>query len=1350
MLNKTACSALLLCLCFVSQAQNVRVQAITVADGLSQGFVSCVLEDRRGFIWIGTYSGLNRYDGHQVKRFTPDHTAKWSLTANFMHVIAEDKLGLLWIGTEKGPVVLDPYSERFVHLSEFVPDLPKSEAFHIIVGKDGYVWICHRQPNTSGVVVVRSPGDFVQLIRQGRVADGAFEVRHIQLSKGVKGPISWLYQLQDTIWAAGDSQSRFCRIDSRTLIAKRADPRTLGYKRHGNYGLFYKNINEGFVFMPAEAHQNMPDNHSRWSEFIQLPNGRILLFRSGTSTLAVLDTLKQHREAPGYECLDFYKQYEPFFELDKLPSQAKMVDREGNLWIGTTGYGIRKISWRTLEYTRYMPETSVSNFYFLPNGRIWPGIFDPLSVLNLHTNMLEPPLWAKEVSPNARAYGILVSRKGDWWVTCALKERLILYKKDHATGRWAEFPVSLKWHKDVPVRLIEDRDEAIWVSGNQGQLVRIRPHEKEVSQWDVGKYFPARLTATMRSNCLVEDRSGNLWIGSSIGLIQVENPGGEPVFHAWHNNTDRGPLFKSDWISCIYPEPDSAHVVWLGLRGGGLLHFDSRTQACEYFTEKEGLADNVIYGIVPDTFGDFWLSTNRGLSRFHPQSKSFTNYQEEAPALQTEFNTGGYGLAPSGALAFGSTEGLFLVKPRCESKNTRLPVVEITTIEVNGQAIDFPCEKNCLSLRPDNTMALRLPNDRNNLGLRFAAPNAAEPAEVQFRYRLFPLSKYWVNTGFQRTTNFVGIPPGTYRIELQAKNPENNWDGAPTTTLSLTILPPWYRSTWAYLSYALLLFLLFRLYMHMVRKRMTLEHDMALGRKEMEQLKNLDTFKNRFFSYVSHEFKTPLTIIIGLTERLRREQKNTTTAENIARQGQTLLELVEQMVDIARMDERTLHLNQVQGNFSQYVRYLVESHRPLADFGKVRLEVFTAAPDIVMDFDPMRLKYIVSNLLSNAIRHTRPGGYVRVSVRQTELERVCFEVADTGSGIAPEDLPHIFERYFRGHHEEDANASRHFGLGLAFVKDLVDLFKGNIAAKSTPGQGATFTFVLPIKRQAPPMANQLVSFTHTHPKKSAFDPVPTSHRPVLLVVEDNPVIADYVQSCLHMHFRIDLATDGLLGWEAALEQIPDLILSDVMMPAMDGLELTRRIKTHVLTNHIPVVLLSARSEIEDRISGQQQGADAYLGKPFDEQELILTLQNLHILQRRWKERYASAPEQLISSGIETSLPHPTDVFMKSLYAQFERHFANDGYDLPQLCRDMEVSKSQLQRKLAALSDQSAMDLLRRYRLQKAQDILQTHPGLSIKEVGFRVGFKDPAHFTRMFTKVLGITPSEAKHKPPGN
>lgn len=1348
MLKKLAIPFLLLTYCCVGRAQDLRVQSITVADGLSQGFVSCLFQDSRGFMWIGTFNGLNRYDGYQIKRFDQDNTLPWSLKSNFINCITEDRHGLLWLGTDKGLVVYDPHSDRFVHLAETVTALPGADVGRIITCSDGRVWVNHQQPGTSGVLLVRPPDNLAGMIRNGRLGDHAFQVLHVSLGADVNGPLVNLQMLQDSILIAGDAQNRHCRINPETRSAERSDPRTLPHRRFGNYRLVYWiNGKQGAVFLPEETQHNQPDNLQNWSEFVQMPGGEILLLRIGTTVLHRMDTLGSRRETPGFDQMSFYRQFPSFFELDILPTQAATIDHSGNLWVGTSGFGVRKISRGKLDFKRYLPQYSFYNFRFLPDGRVWPGSPYPHHVSNLKTGQLEPAPWTTTLSKKYFPYSILITKGGDWW-TAALRQReLVLLKKDHTTNRWTEWPVSLHWLRDVQVQLFEDSRGAIWLAGNRGNIVRIPPKEGPPDTWDIGPYFPQNRTDQLRSTALVEDRAGNLWIGSNNGLIQVTNPEAKPTFRVWQNDDNNPALFKTDWILSICPDPKILDVLWIGLRGGGLARFDARTQTTKHFTTKDGLANNVVYGILPDSSGYFWLSTNQGLSRFDLRNQTFYNYNKVEPAIDIEFNTGGHGYTPSGDLAFGGIEGLFVVRPNAAQQTTPSFEVVVTDIAVNGQNLNFSRNDLPLRINPDNTLSLHLPHDRNNLVISFAAPDAGDPAIVQYRYRLLPLAQNWVSTGFQRTANFVGIPPGRYTFELQAKNSNDDWSSARTTRMYLTVRPPWYRSLWAYACYAFLAILIFRFYLRMVRKRITLEQEMALNQQKMEQLKTLDTFKNRFFAYVSHEFKTPLTIIIGLAERLRKEGKTTKTADNIAQQGQALLELVDQVVDIARLEDHTLRLNSGMGNFSQYIRFMAESCRPLAEFGKVELEVFTPKQPVIMDFDPIRLRYIVGNLLSNAIRHTPPGGSVQVRVLEAGADAVRLEIADTGSGISPDDLPHIFERYYRGKHEATAYTSQHFGLGLAYVKDLVQLFKGTISVTSTPGQGTVFSITLPVSRNAPPMAPAPHLLPNTPlPLSSEHKPPARKSLPQLLVVEDNPVIADYLHSCLHPHFRLILATSGNQGLELALEHIPDLILSDVMMPGMDGLELTRRLKTHALTNHIPVVLLSARSELEARLSGQQQGADAYLGKPFHEQELLLILNNLHSLQQRWKERYAGASGPKIPSDSENRPPHPADVFMENLYALFEKNCDNDEYDLPQLCRDMEVSKSQLQRKLAAVSDQSAMDLLRRYRLQKAQELLWNNPGLSVKEAGFRVGFKDPTHFSRTFAKVMGFPPSEVRSR----
>lgn len=1336
------------------RAQQFRMQSLTVADGLSQGYISCLYQDRRGFIWIGTFDGLNRYDGYRIKSFSSDLTNPWSLRANFVYSIAEDAQGLLWIGTDHGPVVMDPFTERFIHLADIVAGLPDADVAKIIPWPDGRLWISHRQQKTSGICAIRPCAGLARLIREGRTGEITAAVERVRLPDGVTGPTQSLEQIGDTVLTASDAQHRLLRIDPATLIAHAADPRQWPYQRVGNYGaLLYREKSKGVIFLPAEVPQNQVNNLDRWSEFIQLPDGQRILFRAGENTLYRIDTLSSRRKIPGYQHVDFYRQFQPYFKLDKSASYANLVDRAGNLWIGTTGYGVRKISRGSLEFRHYLPNTSFYNFTLLPDGRIWPGIYRPTNVLNPKTGQSEPAPWQKALPKNTWVYGLLITRTDEWWMTVFQDNRLKILKREQSGNQWLELPTALEAYKDIPAPMMEDRHGNVWIAANGGQLLRIRPGSLQAETWNLAPYFNIQPAEKyLRSTAMAEDAGGNIWIGYNRGIIRMERPGGMPVFEVYRNTAAASVLFSSEWILSLYPDPKRPDILWAGTRGGGLNRFDVRRRKAEYYTEKDGLPNNVVYGILPDSAGHLWLSTNRGLSRFNPSSGQFTNFYGPGSALNTEFNTASYKRLPSGELAFGSTEGLFILRPGPTKAPMRTGVVALTHMEINGVPLNPAEEDKRLKVTTDNNYSLQLPFNENNLILEFAALQTSDPAAALYRYRVVGLNNNWISTGQQRTVNLAAIPPGNYELELQTTLPGESWEKAPVTCIGLQVAPPWHRSWPAYLCYCILALLLFRGYIRLDRKRVELNHAVDMSVKEMERLKSLDDFKNRFFAYITHEFKTPLTIILGIAERLAREKQDTPGAvytEDIIRQGRSMLELVDQMVDITRQQEQTLRLQWRRGNLIQYLRYLVESFRPLTDFRDIRLAYVPDNTDLVMDYDPLRLKYVINNLLSNAVRHTKPGGSIRVRVEQPEAAQVRLEVSDTGAGIAPENLPRIFERYFQA--AAGAQDGQHFGLGLAFVRDIVQSFNGSIQVQSQPGVGTTFTITLPITQNAPVVEHPNEAYT-LQPLREAVSPsgdTAAATLPQLLVVEDNPVIASYLQLCLRPYFRLSFAADGETGWKHAMEQLPDLILTDVMLPGMDGIELTGRLKAHDLTAHIPVVILSARSELADRLSGHQQGADAYLAKPFNEQELILVLQNLYGLQRRWLERYAAAQtvEALVPGYSQTGeAAVQPDGFMEKLYAKFEKHYPEETYDLAQLCRDLEISKSQLQRKLAAVSDQSAMQLLRWYRLKKAYDILLQDPDQNVKEICFQVGFKDPSHFSRLFTKVFHVPPSEVKRQ----
>ncbi|MCB9282917.1 MAG: response regulator [Lewinellaceae bacterium] len=532
----------------------------------------------------------------------------------------------------------------------------------------------------------------------------------------------------------------------------------------------------------------------------------------------------------------------------------------------------------------------------------------------------------------------------------------------------------------------------------------------------------------------------------------------------------------------------------------------------------------------------------------------------------------------------------------------------------------------------------------------------------------------------------------------------------------------------------------------------TLQREKLAAEQAELRLKDLDTFKTRFYTNITHQFRTPLTIILGMIDQIQTHPSTWMKkgADMIRRNGQRLLHLVNQILDLSRLEAGQLPVHLVRDDVIQYLKYIVESFHSSAKQRRIELRFLPDTTGLVVDYDPDKLMDILSNLLSNALKFTPEGGRVEVSVGVVteHKEQLFIRVKDNGPGIPAEALGKVFDRFFQ------ADTGQGSGIGLALTRELVHLLQGEISVKSKEGEGAEFLVALPITRTAAPgqpvgrkaIKEAILPFLHPENDESSVDDsIPVSSQPTLLIVEDSPDVVTYLEAILGPRFHLKVATNGKEGLARARQVIPDLIVSDIMMPEMDGLEMCEALKTDMRTSHIPIILLTAKSDQTSRIEGLRTGADAYLAKPFDKTELLVRIDKLIELRANLQERYRDIRFLFELKNTPADDPHPEDQFMKEVHGIIESHLSDPNFDVPQLCKELGMSRSQCYQKFRALTGQSPADLIRRIRLHKARLLLEA-TGKNIGEVSAETGFKDLSTFSRSFRREFGVNPREVRKK----
>jgi len=854
---------------------------------------------------------------------------------------------------------------------------------------------------------------------------------------------------------------------------------------------------------------------------------------------------------------------------------------------------------------------------------------------------------------------------------------------------------------------------------------------------------------------IFEDSKGNLWFGSREGVYK--KPKEKDTFIKYtHDNDVTGSIGENTGFSFF---EDSAGYVYVGTYGGGLNIYDPSTDAFRIVGEKEGLANNNIFAIFPDHHGNIWLCTFRGWSRYNLKTGAIRNYNSKDGFYNPEFDAFGSCQDPeTGYILSEGTIGFDYFNPDDFQDDTIVPQLVFTDLQIFNRSVSIARNEHQLHNRDtfylpqslDYTTSITLPYHFNVITLTYAGLHYTNPGRIKYAHYLDGFQNDWQYVGSQRSATYTNLNPGHYTFHVKAANPDGVWNEE-GRTLKITILPPWWRTWWAYTLYGVAVLLLLTGIYLFQRRRWLLKAQLAAEKQEADRLKELDGIKTALYTNITHEFRTPLTVILGLTNIIREqfpllEQKQIFEhLQTIDRNGNNLLQLVNQMLDLAKLEAGKLVLDPVQDDIGAFTKYLTESFHSLAEQKNIRLQCSIPATPILVDFDPLRYQQIVQNLISNAIKFTPDDGNVSVRITEADQE-IRLSVADDGIGIAPESLPHLFDRFF----QVESSATRRgegTGIGLALTKELVQVMHGDIMVESNLGEGTAFTVKIPITRQAPkrsawtalpsfgPLASEFAVSSGPHANEIKVDQALSR----ILIIEDNTDVRAYLRSCLPEQYHVQEAVNGKAGVEKAIEQVPDLVISDVMMPEMDGFEVCTTLKNDERTSHIPVILLTAKADDASRMSGYRKGADAYLIKPFNREELLVRMEQMLALRKKLQDRYAYFDPGIMIRKEEEF--QQEDAFITKIRQTVLEHLEDPNFAIPQLCQSLLVSRTQLHNKLVALTGRSTSHVIRTIRLQKGKELL-LQSDRQVADVAYSVGFSDPNYFSRCYHEEYGVTPSE--------
>ena len=1289
-----------------SQSKKLRFEHLTVEQGLSNSSVMCNIQDSKGFLWFGTFDGLNRYDGYNIKVFENDSNDSSSLSNNHINYIYEDKTGILWIGTNGGG--LNKFireKEQFTHYKHD-PDDPASINCN-------YIWSIFE--DSLGVLWIGTGCGGLKKFNREKEQFRNYKHNPEDPTSISNDRISSIYEdKHGELWIGTKfgGLNKFDREKEQFIHYKYNpdDPTSIGnflisVIYEDNTGIFWIGTHGGGLYKFDREKRHFFNYSYDPNDLSSLTGNDVYSIYEDSSNNLWIGTIdgglnKFDREKEKF----IYYQHNPDDPTSLSNHFVLRIfeDNSRNLWIGTWGGGLNKYDKSKVQFQNYSHNPNDSNsinnnyvtrIYEDSIGNLWLGTDFGLNKYDCKKEQYifyqNDPNDSSSLSSNF-IYSICEDNSGNLWI---------------GNGKLDKFDKKneIFIHYNKPVQEIyEDKLGMLWLGIYDVGLSRF---DRVTEEFILYKHDPDDSTSLCNNyiNIIFEDKAGMLWIGTQRGLDRFDRE--KEIFYHYKNKSDDPSSLSSNRIYSIYE--DKKGNLWIGTNNG-LNRFDKENEVFVFFTEKDGLPNNNIYGILADDLGNLWLSTGKGLSKFNTKTETIRNYDVKDGLQSNEFNKGAYFKSRSGEMFFGGVNGFTVFHPVNIKDNPHIPPIVITDFQLLHKSVPVGFDKSnnrtILEKSITETKEIELNYEDNVITFEFAALDFHCPEKNKYAYMMEGFNKDWIYTdASRRYATYTNLDPGEYTFRVKGSNNDGIWNEE-GTSLKINILP------------------------------------------EM---------RSRFFADISHEFRTPLTLILGPLKQIIEETKDPKTLEEATlaeKSAERLNVLVNQLMDLSRVVTGNLKLQTCAENIVPLLKGLTLSFASLAERKNITLKFKSKKKVLKVFIDKDKVEKIVTNILSNAFKFTEEGGKIDVNVQSTN-GTAEIRISDTGIGIPKEKLDKIFDRFYQVE-EKHKRRGEGAGIGLALTKELVELHKGEIQVESEEGKGTTFTVSIPLGREhllpeeiseerikKEEVSTPSVTGVEEDKKEEEeldIDLITETEKPLLLIVEDNADVRTYIRGHLDESYRISEAVDGKDGMDKVLEYIPDLVVSDVMMPKMDGFELCGEIKKDERTSHIPVILLTAKAASEDKIEGLETGADDYIMKPFDAKELQVRIKNLIEQRKKLRERFNKEATIPIKKGKYSQID---EQFLKKAMDVIEKHISEPEFSLDEFGRETGMSRTQLHRKVRALTDHSPHNFIRFIRLKHAAELLIKGAG-NVTEIAYDVGFSSLSHFAKAFKEQFGKTPSD--------